>query len=72
MSCLAASWVHLQVSLAGAQERAATRPVYLNDHEFVVLHDMIATPPVADLVIDTERMSLEEQLREIRNSWHST
>ncbi|SLN04216.1 hypothetical protein FM103_16810 [Corynebacterium xerosis] len=38
----------------------------------MVLHDMIATPPEADLVIDTERMSLEDQLREIRNSWHST
>lgn len=64
--------VHLQVSLAGAQERATARPVYLTDHEFVVLHDMIATPPAADLVIDTERMNLEDQLREIRNSWHST
>jgi hypothetical protein len=37
----------------------------------VVLHDMIATPPAADLVIDTERMKLEYQLREIRNAWHS-
>lgn len=64
--------VHLQISLAGARERATTRPVHLTDHEFELLHDMIATPPPADLVIDTERMSIEDQLSEIRNAWHAT
>lgn len=61
--------VHLQISLSGAQARARTRPVYLTDHEFVLLHDLIATPPDVDIVIDVERMTLEDQLQEIRNAW---
>ncbi|GAA1311037.1 MAG: hypothetical protein ACTIA5_09610 [Brachybacterium tyrofermentans] len=63
--------VHLQISLPGAQERARTRPVYLVDHEFVLLHDMIATPPEADLVIDVEGMTREVQLEQIRAAWIS-
>lgn len=63
--------VHLQISTAGAQERARTRTVYLTDHEFILLHDMIATPPAADLVIDVEGMTLEDQVYQIRNAWRS-
>lgn len=64
--------VHLQISLAGAQERARTRPVYLADHEFDLLHDMIAAPPKVDLVIDVEGMTREVQLEQIRAAWVST
>ncbi|MGP5128187.1 hypothetical protein ACTXKL_16780 [Brachybacterium tyrofermentans] len=63
--------VHLQISLAGAQERARTRPVYLADHEFLLLHDMIETPPDADLVIDVEGMTCNLQLEQIRRAWDS-
>lgn len=63
--------VHLQISLAGAQERASTRPVHLTDCEFILLHDMIARPPEVDLVIDVERMTVEDQLQQIRNAWDS-
>lgn len=61
--------VHLRISLDGARERAGTRKVYLTDGEFELLHEMIATPPAVDLVIDVEGLTQKEQLAVIRNAW---
>lgn len=61
--------VHLQISIAGARERAKTRRVYLTDDEFTLLHRMITTPPDADLVIDVEGMTPEQQRQHIREAW---
>ncbi len=61
--------VHLCLSLNGARERAGTRKVYLTDGEFKQLHEMIATPPAVDLVIDVEGLTKQEQLAVIRNAW---
>jgi hypothetical protein len=63
--------VHLQISLAGAQERARTRRVYLTDAKFALLHHMIAIPPDADVVIDVEGMTPAQQVQQIRNAWAS-
>lgn len=63
--------VHLQLSLAGARERAETRHVYLTEDEFTLLHRMIATPPDVDQVIDVEGMTPAQQLEHIRDAWTS-
>ncbi|MCO1339042.1 hypothetical protein BJH93_09090 [Kocuria polaris] len=52
-------------------DRAMTRPVYLTDDEFVLLHDLIVNPPDVDLVIDVEGMTVEDQLPEVRGAWYS-
>ncbi|HEY9294586.1 MAG TPA: hypothetical protein VIP98_25165 [Microlunatus sp.] len=61
--------VHLRISIAGAQERARTRRVYLTDDEFDLLHRMVASPPDVDLVVDVEGLTPDQQLRQIRDAW---
>lgn len=61
--------IHLQITLDGARERAATRRVYLTDEEFDLLHAMVANPPDIDLVVNVEGMTSEQQLAVIRKAW---
>jgi predicted kinase len=61
--------VHLAISLEAARERAATRPVYITDEEFDLLHRMTTTPPAVDLVLDVTDMTKEEQIASLREAW---
>ena len=63
--------VHLQLSLAAARQRAKTRRVYLTDEEFNLLHRMVAVPPKADLVLDVDHLTQEQQIRTLRTGWTS-
>jgi hypothetical protein len=62
--------VHLRISPAGAQDRAATRKVYLTAEEFAWLHRQDSEqPPPADVVLDVDGWSAEEQIRRIEQVW---
>lgn len=62
--------VHLQISLAGAQRRAATRTVYLTTDEFEALHRADAeSPPESDVVLPVDGLTVEEQLSALRALW---
>lgn len=62
--------VHLKISLAGAHQRAATRTTHLTTDEFEALHRADAqAPPEADVVLQVDGLSLEEQLHAIRQAW---
>lgn len=61
--------VHLAISLDEARARATTRPVYITDQEFELLHRVTATPPAVDLVIDVTDMTVGEQISRIRDAW---
>jgi hypothetical protein len=66
-SCLV---VHLRVSLAEAQTRANSRPIYLTAEEFAWLHRQDSErPPPADVVLDVDGWSAEEQIRRIEQVW---
>ncbi|MFJ3385379.1 MULTISPECIES: hypothetical protein [unclassified Curtobacterium] len=61
--------VHLAIGLDEARARATTRPMYITDEEFELLHRITATPPAVDLVIDVTGMTVEEQVDRIRDAW---
>lgn len=61
--------VQLQISLDHARTRAATRPKYLTDAEFELLHQMVAEPLDADAVIDVSGLSVTEQVAALRAMW---
>lgn len=61
--------IHLAISLDGALRRAATRPVHLTDDEFDLLHRLIETPPRADVILDVDGFTLEQQTRAIAELW---
>lgn len=63
--------IHLRISLEEARRRAATRTVYLTDEEFDLLHRMQEPPPDVDVVLDVERLSVDEQVAAIRTLWLS-
>lgn len=64
--------VHLRIALAGARQRAATRPVHLTDEEFVLLHRWdTADPPRADVLLDVDGLSLAEQVTAVRARWRA-
>ncbi|PSL38304.1 shikimate kinase [Labedella gwakjiensis] len=63
--------VHLALPLSEAHERAAMRTVYLTDDEFDLLHDLMASPPDVDVVIDVAGMSVDEQTAAIRDVWEA-
>ncbi|MCJ1714968.1 hypothetical protein [Curtobacterium sp. VKM Ac-2922] len=63
--------VHLAITLDAARERAATRPVYLTDDEFTLLHRMTAAPPPVDVVLDVGALSVDQQLDRVRAVWLS-
>jgi predicted kinase len=61
--------VHLAIDLPAARERAATRPVFITDDEFDLLHRMTSAPPDVDLVLDVTDTSLDRQIEAIRTAW---
>ncbi|WIB61865.1 hypothetical protein DEJ13_08540 [Curtobacterium sp. MCLR17_007] len=61
--------VHLAITLNAARARAATRPVYITDEEFELLHRITAAPPAVDLVIDVTDMTVEQQIGRVRDAW---
>lgn len=64
--------VHLQVSLAEARRRAATRTVYLTDEEFEALHvGDREHPPSADHQLDVTGLTLEQQADRVAHLWQA-
>lgn len=62
--------VHLQVSLAEAWRRAATRAIYLTEEEFEALHVADQTdPPAADHRLDVSGLTLDEQVDAVAQLW---
>jgi hypothetical protein len=43
--------------------------VYLTDAEFDLLHERAAVPPEADLVLDVDGLSEQQQIDAIRVAW---
>jgi hypothetical protein len=64
--------IHLALPLDEARARAATRAVYLTDDEFDHVHDLMASPPEVDVVLDVSGLTTEEQTDAIRRVWTST
>lgn len=61
--------VHLAISVDEARARAATRPEFITDEEFALLHRTTATPPAVDLVLDVTGMTAAEQIERVRSAW---
>jgi shikimate kinase len=61
--------IHLAISRKGALRRAATRPVHLTADEFDLLHRLIDTPPQADVVLDVDGFTVDQQTRAIAELW---
>lgn len=61
--------VHLAITLDEARKRATTRPVYITDEEFELLHRISATPPPVDLVLNVTGMTVDDQIASIRDAW---
>jgi hypothetical protein len=62
--------IHLEISFDAAVRRAATRPVYLTDNEFELLHHMVETPPEADVVLRVDDFTVEQQIHAIAELWN--
>lgn len=61
---------HLQISLAGASQRGATRAVYLTADEFEALHRTdVECPPESDVVLQVDGLTVEHQLSALRAVW---
>jgi predicted kinase len=64
--------VKLQLPLAAARRRAASRPVHLTDQEFEDLHAADASGHLAvDAVLDVERLTLSAQADAAMKVWSS-
>lgn len=63
--------IQLRISLDEARGRARTRPVHLTEHEFDLLHDLVAVPPDADLLLDVDGMTEQRQIAAIRATWEN-
>lgn len=61
--------VHLAITLDEARTRATTRPVYITEEEFELLHRISATPPAVDLILDVTGMTVNDQIECIGNAW---
>jgi len=61
--------VHLAITLDEARRRATTRPVYITDEEFELLHRISATPPSVEPVLDVTGMTVDDQVERIRDAW---
>jgi chloramphenicol 3-O-phosphotransferase len=61
--------VRLAVSVEEAERRARTRPVYLTDEEFRMLHRQQAGPLAVDHELDVTRLDRSTQLRAVRDLW---
>jgi shikimate kinase len=61
--------IHLAIAFDEAARRATTRPVYITDDEFVLLHERMENPPDADVVLHVDGLSVDEQTRAIAARW---
>jgi predicted kinase len=62
--------VHMTVGLLEAMRRAASRKVWLTDHEFRTLHEAdVANPPDADHRIQVDTLDLENQAEKVARLW---
>ena len=62
--------VHMTVEFPEAERRAASRKVWLTDHEFRMLHDAdAANPPAADHRIQVDRLDLQNQAKRVASLW---
>jgi len=62
--------VHMTVGLPEAMRRAASRQVWLTDHEFRMLHEAdAANPPDADHRIQVDTLDLENQAEKVARLW---
>ena len=62
--------VHMTVGLPEAMRRAASRQVWLTDHEFRMLHEAdAANPPAADHRIQVDTLDLENQAEKVARLW---
>lgn len=61
--------VQLALPVEEARARAATRPAYLTDAEFDLLHDLLASSPEVDVVLDVSGFTIDRQLEAIRDVW---
>lgn len=64
--------VHLRITLHEARRRASTRKVYLTDAEFELLHAMVTPPPTADVVLEVDGMTTDEQVARLFDIWSRT
>lgn len=65
--------VHLVAAPEEVRRRADTRPVYLTDAEFAMLHAQDEQdPPQADARLDVTGLSFEVQVRTVRQAWLAT
>jgi hypothetical protein len=61
--------MHLAISFDEAARRATTRPVYITDDEFALLHARMENPPDADVVLHVDGLAVDEQTRAIAARW---
>ena len=62
--------VHMTVEFPEAIRRAASRKVWLTDHEFRMLHEAdAANPPAADHRIQVDRLDLQNQANKVASLW---
>jgi hypothetical protein len=62
--------VHLTVEFPEAIRRAASRKVWLTDHEFRMLHEAdAANPPAADHRIQVDGLDLQNQADKVARLW---
>ena len=62
--------VHMTVEFPEAIRRAASRKVWLTDHEFRMLHEAdAANPPAADHRIQVDRLDLQNQTEKVARLW---
>jgi chloramphenicol 3-O-phosphotransferase len=61
--------VHLSVTLEEALRRAASRTVHLTDEEFRRLHREERGADIADVALDTTRLSLQELTATVAQAW---
>ena len=64
--------VHMTVGLPEAMRRAASRKVWLTDHEFRMLHEAdAANPPHADHRIQVDTLDLQSQTEKVARLWEA-
>ncbi|TCO47510.1 hypothetical protein EV646_10562 [Kribbella antiqua] len=62
--------VHMTVDFPEAIRRAASRKVWLTDHEFRMLHEADATnPPDADHRIQVDTLDVQSQTEKVARLW---
>ena len=64
--------VHMTVDFPEAIRRAASRKVWLTDHEFRMLHEAdAANPPHADHRIQVDTLDMQNQTEKVARLWEA-